>query len=98
MISSKNRPSYAFRSSQNIPIPVSKEVVVIVTTAELFPTDAFPPNAGGVDGHPKKGRGWQPHCRYTQKSNYFHSVLEQNPDMQFLNEVNTADLAEAFNA
>lgn len=56
MISSTNR--HAFRSSQTIPIPVSKEAVVIVTTAELLPTDAFPPNAGGVDGHPKKCRSW----------------------------------------
>lgn len=45
-ISSTNRTSYVFRSSKNIPIPVSKEAVVIVTAAELFPTDAFPPNAG----------------------------------------------------
>lgn len=58
MISSTNRPSYAFRSSKNIHLPVSKEVVVIVTAAELFPTNTFPPNTGGVDGHPKNDRSW----------------------------------------
>lgn len=98
MISSMNRPAYAFRSSKNIPIPVSKEVVVIVTAAELLPTDTFPPNTGGVDGHPIKDRSWKPHCTYTQKSNYFQSMLEQSHDMQFLNDVKRAHLAVAFNA
>lgn len=41
-------------------LPVPKEVVVIVTTAQPLPTDLLPPDAGRVNGHPEESRGWQP--------------------------------------
>lgn len=49
------------QEQSGIVLPVSKEVVVIVTTgAQLCATRVLPPNTGGVNNHAEYGRGWQP--------------------------------------